>query len=160
MEGLKKVGVICVLRNENKFLLLKRNKEPNMDKYTPVGGKIDPYENPYDAAKREIFEETGLVVEDLRYFGTLVETSPVEYNWICFVYCAEIDLIPPPECNEGILEWIDFSDVLDLPTPKTDWFIYKYMLENKKFNFSADYDDNLVMIKMQDDLTNQLIHQV
>ena len=158
MNGIKKAAVICVLKNNDRFLLLKRNKEPNKDNYTPVGGKIDPFENPFNAAKREIFEETGLKVEDLEYCGTLVETSPVEYNWICFVYRAEIDLISPPPCNEGKLEWIEFSDVLNVPTPKTDWFIYKYMLEGKKFNFSAEYDKDLEMLSMQDDLTNELLY--
>ena len=33
--------------------------------YTPVGGKIDPYESPYDAAIRETFEETVIKVDKM-----------------------------------------------------------------------------------------------
>jgi hypothetical protein len=35
-KGLKRIANLCVLKNDNKFLLLKRLKEPNKNKYTPV----------------------------------------------------------------------------------------------------------------------------
>ena len=66
----------------------------------------------------------------------LTETSPIDYNWICYVYLAEIDYLPPPDCNEGELEWIHFEKVPDIPTPKTDWHIYKYIIDKKPFAFT------------------------
>ena len=33
--GNKKVATLCVLKNKNRFLLLKRYNEPNKDKYVP-----------------------------------------------------------------------------------------------------------------------------
>jgi 8-oxo-dGTP diphosphatase len=54
MEGLKRVAVICILRNQTNFLLLKRFNEPLKGLYVPVGGKVDPYENPYETALREV----------------------------------------------------------------------------------------------------------
>jgi len=126
--GLKKTATLCVLKNDHNFLLLKRLKEPNKDQYTPVGGKLDPFENPLQSALRETQEETGIVVETMKYCGVLTESSPTKYNWVGFVYLAEIPFIPPPDCNEGTLEWINFEQVLDIPTPKTDWFIYDLSL--------------------------------
>jgi len=35
IPGQKKVATLCVLQNEDKFLLLKRLKEPNKNNYTP-----------------------------------------------------------------------------------------------------------------------------
>jgi 8-oxo-dGTP pyrophosphatase MutT (NUDIX family) len=64
MEGLKKVAVICILKHQDIFLLLERLKEPNKDSFMPLGGKIDPFETPLDTAKRETWEESGIVVED------------------------------------------------------------------------------------------------
>lgn len=158
-DGIKKNAVICILKNKDRFLLLKRSKEPNKGKYTPVGGKIDPFETPLQAAIRETYEETGIKISEMDYHGILVETSPINYNWICFIYSAEIDFIDPPECNEGELKWIDFSDVLNIPTPKTDWYIYKYLIEEKKFNFSAEYDANVEMQIMRDDLTGKTLFE-
>ncbi|GGD62164.1 7,8-dihydro-8-oxoguanine triphosphatase [Emticicia aquatilis] len=156
-EGLKRTAVICVLKNGNNFLLLKRLKEPNKETYTPVGGKIDPYESPYKAALRETYEETGIKVEKMKFCGMLTESSPAKYNWTSYVYLAEIDFIPPPPCNEGDLEWIAFEQVLDVPTPKTDWFIYQYLLQNKTFAFSADYDADLNLLTMHEEIEDILV---
>ncbi len=49
--GLKRTATLCILRNDNNCLLLKRLREP------PVGGKLDPFESPLNAAIRETFEE-------------------------------------------------------------------------------------------------------
>lgn len=156
-EGLKRTAVICVLKNGNNFLLLKRLKEPNKDTYTPVGGKLDPYESPYKAALRETYEETGIKVEKMKFCGMLTESSPTKYNWTSYVYLTEIDFIPPPPCNEGDLEWIAFEQVLDVPTPKTDWFIYQYLLQNKTFAFSADYDVDLNLLTMHEEIEDILV---
>ncbi len=162
-EGLKKAAVLCVLRHQAKgrsqeFLLLKRLKEPNQGLYTPVGGKLDPYENALTAAIRETKEETGINVSTMKYCGTLVETSPTKYNWINFVYLADIDRVPPPPCNEGELRWIPFSEILSVPTPKTDWFIYDYILQNRPFAFHADFDEQINLIKMIDALTGEVVY--
>ncbi|MBP7556036.1 MAG: NUDIX domain-containing protein [Chitinophagaceae bacterium] len=150
--GLKRTAVLCVLRHADRFLLLRRLKEPNRDKYTPVGGKLDPFESPLDAALRETWEETGIRVEHMRYAGVLVETSPTDYNWTGFVYVASIDDIPPPPCNEGTLEWIALDEVLQVPTPPTDWFIYQYIVDGRPFAFHADYDAELQLLRMTEEL--------
>lgn len=152
--GLKRAATLCVLKHNNQFLLLKRLKEPNKDQYTPVGGKLDPFESPLQAAIRETFEETGIKVTTMKYCGTLTETSPTKYNWINYVYIAEIDFIEPPFCNEGTLNWIAFDDLLKVPTPKTDWFIYKYILDNKPFAFSALYNEALDLLSMIEEIEN------
>lgn len=152
--GLKRVATLCVLRHEDKFLLLKRLKEPNKDSFTPVGGKLNAFESPLNSAIRETFEETGIKVSAMKYCGLLTETSPTKYNWISYVYIADIDFIEPPVCNEGTLMWISFDELLDIPTSKTDWHIYKYILENKPFAFSAEYDAQLNLLSMTEEIEN------
>lgn len=157
--GLKRAAVICVLKNGSRFLLLKRLKEPNKDLYTPVGGKLDPFETPLAAAIRETREETSISARHLRYGGILTESSPTEYNWTCYVYVAEIDFQQPPACNEGTLEWISMDEVLNLPTPKTDWFIYKYLLEGKPFAFDAEYDASMQLRTMREEIEGATVFQ-
>jgi len=156
--GLKKTATLCVLKNENRFLLLKRAKEPNKNTYTPVGGKLEPFESPYQCAIRETFEETGIEVDTMKYCGILVESSPTKYNWTNFVYLAEVDYIPPPPCDEGALKWIDFDEVLHVPAPKTDWYIYKYILVNKVFTFNALFDGSLNLLEMKDEIENKIVY--
>jgi 8-oxo-dGTP diphosphatase len=157
--GLKKTATLCVLKNGDSFLLLKRKKDPNKGKFTPVGGKLDPHESPKQAALRETFEETGILVNDMKYCGLLTETSPVEYNWTNYVYLAEIDFIMPPPCNEGDLHWINFEDVLRMETPRTDWFIYQYILEGKAFAFNAIFDEEIRLLQMTDEIEGLKVYE-
>ena len=92
------------------------------------------------------------MVNKMKYCGLLTETSPVDYNWTNYVYLAEIDYLPPPPCSEGDLEWIRFEDVLKVDTPMTDWFIYKYILEDKPFAFNAIFDDQIQLLKMMEEI--------
>ena len=41
--------------------------------YTFPGGGIEPGEDPQDALKREVLEETGMLVSDGKYVGTYIE---------------------------------------------------------------------------------------
>lgn len=157
MEGLKRVAVICILRNQTNFLLLKRFNEPLKGLYVPVGGKVDPYENPKDAAIREVREEAGLEIDQMRFCGTLVETSPSKYNWMSFIYEAEVPYFEPPLCNEGLLEWHDFKHIDSFPTPETDFFIYQYVLHKKPFAFNAVYSENIELLSMIEEIENKKV---
>lgn len=150
--GLKRTASMVVLRCQSQFLLLKRIKAPNMGKYVPVGGKLDPYEDPRSAAIRETKEETGFDVSELKYCGVLVETSPTDYNWQCYVYVTDIEWTPPPPCDEGELEWIGFDELEDLPTPPTDWILYQYLARQQPFAFNAIYDAELNLLEMWEDI--------
>lgn len=134
-------------------MLLRRAKPPHPGKYLPVGGKLDPYEDPYSAAIRETREETGLEIDRLIYGGVLIETSPVDYNWQCNIYTADIERIPPPPCPEGVLEWVAFANIQDVPTPPTDWFIYQYLMRGQPFAFNAIYNERLEMTDMYEEIT-------
>ena len=70
IEGMKKCVSLCLLKSGNSFLLIKRGKsktkkEDDFGMYIPIGGKIEPYETPEEAAKREVFEETGYNIDNL-----------------------------------------------------------------------------------------------
>ncbi|MEL7120253.1 MAG: NUDIX domain-containing protein [Bacteroidota bacterium] len=155
--GLKRSASMIVLRNEQKFLLLKRAKPPHQGKYLPVGGKLDPFEDPYSAAKRELEEETGLKIDVLHFCGVLTESSPTKYNWQSYIYVADIDFITPPFCNEGELEWIEFKDIPLVPTPETDWHVYDYIMRRQHFVFNAVYDNDLNLLFMKDEIENKLV---
>jgi 8-oxo-dGTP diphosphatase len=158
--GQKTNASMVILKNGTQYLLLKRNKEPFIDHYVPVGGKLEPHESPLQAAIRETFEETGIQIENPRFCGVLVESSPVKYNWTVFIYISEIEYIPPPPCPEGTLEWIEHDNILSVPTPTTDWFIYQYVLENKQFMFDAAYDEEINLLKMTDEIENKVVYDI
>lgn len=143
---------MCVLRSGFWFLLLKRKKNPHQGKITPIGGKLEPHEDPHTAAVRETKEETGLDIPAYRYIGSLVETSPTNYNWNCLIYVAEIPYQTPPPCDEGELLWVHQKDLLKVPTPVTDWHIYDYLLRNRPFMFTATFDADLQLLSMREEI--------
>lgn len=155
--GLKRVATLCILRNKDKYLLLKRLKEPNKDMYVPVGGKIDPFESPDDAVVREVMEETGIHIASKQFCGILTETSPVKYNWISYVYLSDIEFVEAPYCNEGELQWIDAEGLAGIPTPLTDLYIYDYVSRGEIFAFNAVYDSALNLISLQEQYSNTII---
>lgn len=157
-KGLKRSAAMVVLRCQREFLLLRRANPPHVGKYLPVGGKLDPYEDPHAAAIRETREETGLKIEKLTYGGVLIETSPIDYNWQCNIYLADIERIPPPPCPEGQLEWIAFDDVPNIPTPPTDWFIYQYLMRGQPFAFNALYNEQLEMTYMKEEIEGRRVY--
>lgn len=156
-KGLKRSAAMIVLRHEEQFLLLKRGKEPNKGKYVPVGGKLDPFEDPYTAAIRETKEETGIEVDRLQYAGVLIESSPTAYNWQCNIYVADIPYQEAPFCDEGELSWVTYAQIPELPTPPTDWIIYQYLMRAQVFAFNAILDEELNLLSMYDEIKGEKV---
>jgi len=106
----------CLIRKNGKFLVLRRSKRK---KYAPgvvhlVGGKIDLDENPYSAAIREVYEETGVKVENVRLEAVFLELKPVlgePYNWLIFHFSADYKEGNVKETEEGELLWLTGEEV-------------------------------------------------
>ncbi len=155
--GLKKAAVVCLLRSEAGFLLLRRSKEPHLGKYTPIGGHLEPFETPQAAAIREVKEEAGISIKEPRLRGVLTETSPTEYNWIVYIYTANITAIPPVECVEGTLEWVAPERLDAIPIPTTDGFIYDYLFRSEFFVLDAVYDEDVELLRLVDELSGRVL---
>lgn len=87
-----KATVGAIIERDNKLLLIKRNHEPFKDYWCIPGGHIDFGETPEQAIKREVKEETGLIVKDLKFFGYYSEIYK-EINWhaVALIFICEAD---------------------------------------------------------------------
>ena len=149
-----KIAVVVILESPGYWLMLKRSRSPNQGLYTPVGGKIENGESPRAAAIREVQEEAGLQIEDPRYCGLLVDSSPTDYNWICFVYRASVEYFQPPSCNEGALSWIPVESLATLPTPVTDPYLYPRVLSDQPFFLNALYSNEGDLIELTEEISD------
>lgn len=108
---------VCFIKNEYKILMLNREKSPMMGVWNGVGGKIEKDESPDDGALREVFEETGITVENYFSKGTVSwETASGDLDGI-YVYLYEVGRISkietPLKTREGILDWKSIDWILD-----------------------------------------------
>lgn len=58
--------VVVFTKNLSSVLLCRRKKEPYLGLSNFIGGHIEPGEDGYDAAYRELFEETSITREQIR----------------------------------------------------------------------------------------------
>lgn len=144
-----KLSTICYINKDNKYLMLHRTKKKediNEGKWIPVGGKFEKDESPEECIKREVFEETGLKVEKLKFRGIVTYISKTWETEYMFVFESNDFSGELIECNEGDLEWIDKEDLLSLNLWEGDKMFLKILLEtNNTFSAKFNYDgDNLL----------------
>lgn len=80
-----RVGCSVLIKSNNKLLLGIRNKEPNRGMIITPGGGIELFERMEDTVKREIMEETGLEITNIKQLGTYeIINNPDEHRIIIY----------------------------------------------------------------------------
>lgn len=65
------LGVLAVVRCDDRLLLVQRGKQPNKGQWGYPGGHVELGETAFQAAERELREETGIRGEATRYITNL-----------------------------------------------------------------------------------------
>jgi 8-oxo-dGTP diphosphatase len=84
-----KVGAAVLIEQEGKLLLLQRNDEPWKGSWMVPAGYVEADEDPKEAAKREVREETGLEVDLGDLYHVYYFDDDPRGNGVAFVYRAE-----------------------------------------------------------------------
>ena len=107
MQGLNVIWVFNA--SGDKVLMCKRHKEPYKGLFNLVGGKIENDENGFDAAYRELEEETGIAkgielyhLMDFTYF--MADSCRLE------VYFGKLQKDVPVQGDEKELVWININE--------------------------------------------------
>ncbi len=138
---------LVYMEKDGAYLMLHRvskKNDMNKDKWIGVGGKVEPYESIEECMKREVKEETGLVVNGYRYNGcvTFVNDDYYEYMHVFTVndFCGELI-----DCDEGILEWVSKENIYNLPLWEGDYYFLRKLDDEKPFFMKLVYKDNTLM---------------
>jgi len=128
-----------IIENEKGEVLLGQRTDNHMWGY--AGGSIEIDERVEDCAKRELFEETGLIADEMELFminsGPEVhyiypngdEVSNIEIIYVCRDYGGSLK--PQPEEIEE-LRFFDISEInLEMISPPIRPVIGKYIEENR-----------------------------
>ena len=102
------IGALCFIRNGDRVLLqLRADGLFGEGLWNAPGGHVEVGESPEEAAVREVREETGLTVRDLREHGTLTHYfgDAKEPGYAVHVFSTERFEGAPRPSKEGRLEW-------------------------------------------------------
>ena len=127
---------LCYIEQNGRYLMLHRVKkehDENRDKWIGIGGKFEPGESPEDCVLREVREETGLRLTQVRYCGIITFVSDRWETEYMHLFHATGFTGTPRECDEGQLEWIEKERVLLLPQWAGDRIFLDLMQKNVPF---------------------------
>lgn len=107
-------GTLLVCKTTGRFLLVKRGLKGSYPKtWAIVGGGIEPGEEPLQAAKRELFEETKINPSLVEYEFFELQNE-LGNNFYFFIGYCDVEF--ECELNSENIEW-DWFDMDNLPNP-------------------------------------------
>jgi len=149
---MRKQMTVAVYYDDDKILLAMKKRGFGVDRYNGFGGRVETGETIEECAKREIFEEGGIVVEDLEKRGVVDfefdgKTGEVlEVNFFRILKYTGL----PRETDEMRPEWFKVDS---LPYEKmfpADRVIFPYLLGGQKFSGRVLYNQSLDAIVEKD----------
>ena len=133
--------LIFVNNKQGDNLLIKRNKSPNKNCWSPIGGKLNMHlgESPYECARRETKEEIKLDLKDtdLNCFGYISEKNyEGTGHWLMFLFKSKVLIESlPREINEGSFNFFSRSEIDKLAIPVSDRKLLWPYYDSHKDNF-------------------------
>jgi len=112
MDNIPKVGIGVMVRKDGKFLMVKRKGSHADGEYASPGGTLEYMESLADCAKREIMEECGIEIDNVRfqYIADMKKFKPKHYVEVGFVAdwkSGEPKVMEPHKAEK--IEWFDFD---------------------------------------------------
>lgn len=135
----RNLTTLCYIEHDDKYLMLHRVKKENdinKDKWIGIGGHFEKNESPEECLCREVFEETGLTLTKYRLRGIITFVFNELQAEYMFLYTADAftgELRDLDCCDEGVLEWVNKSDVYKLPIWEGDKIFFRLLEQGEPF---------------------------
>lgn len=147
-------AVRCYLVKDNKVVVTKYKEGKKKAGYYDIpGGKIEGEETPEQTAIREMKEETGLKIKNLKYKGKMIIEYPNRiFDFEVFI-CNECEG-KPQDFEENTSEWIEINELLKKEKILSnimilDRFFIKGLTDEKckfKMQIQVDEKENILSV--------------
>jgi len=114
------VGVGALIFRRGRILMAQRGKEPLKGWWSLPGGALETGEKLDHAVRREVLEETGLIVEPMEVFEIFErimkdEAGAIEYHYVLVDYVCRITGGEPCAGDDVCrVEWMRLEELKDL----------------------------------------------
>ena len=129
---------LCMVSDGNGNVLVQDRCNPDWPGVTFPGGHVEPEEAFTDSVIREVFEETGLTIENPRLCGVKQFRTDDQERYVVFLYRADRFTGELRSSHEGEVFWVprtdlpkyslvpDFLDLLRVfEEPELNEFLYR-----------------------------------
>lgn len=154
MDKMIRKAVRCYLIKDGKVVVTKYKEGNSKEGYYDIpGGKIEEGESSNQTAIREMKEETGVKVENLKYKGNMI----IEYPDRIFdldVFIANESEGEPQEFKANTSEWMEIDELLKKEKILSNIiilnrFFIKGLVDNKydfKIHIQVDEQENILYV--------------
>ncbi len=125
--------VLCLIYDKNGNILVEDRKKPDWPGISLPGGHIEPGESFTQAAIREVWEETGLKMENPRLCGVKQFQSGQDTRYVVFLYKSNEYSGTLRSSDEGEVFWIKRSELSQYQTV-ADFEQHLQIFENEALN--------------------------
>jgi 8-oxo-dGTP diphosphatase len=128
--------VLLVITHNEKVLLIRRAQHKKLwpGKYNAPGGHVERGEDPLQAGRRELFEETGIQVETLHLRGMIVaETGLPGSGILVFIYQGAVTDATLIASDEGEPVWAHPDHLSELDLVSDSPKLFELTLEQDDF---------------------------
>ena len=140
MQGYNVIAVFSP--DKSKMLMCKRVKDPYKGLYNMVGGKIEQGEDGYNAAYRELFEETGITRSDIRLLHLMDFTYPLCDEYV-EVYAGGLNHEVTIREEKNPLLWIStYKNFFDMSEFAGEGNI-GHIMEHIKLHWTEIFDEHI-----------------
>lgn len=139
-------SLVYLFKEEEVLMLHRVKKEGDIhkDKWNGLGGKLEHGESPEECAVREIKEESGYDIHNLKFAGHLFFPTFDKHqnDWSVFVFTSDdFSGLQLENTTEGNLEWIPKNRLLELNLWEGDRYFLPMLLSGDKFLGKFNYVD-------------------
>ena len=127
---------LCYLEQNGCYLMLhrvKKQQDENAGKWIGVGGKFEEGESPEECARREVREETGLALEEVRPRGIVTFVSDQWGTEYMHLFTSTRFSGTLYACDEGELAWVTVDRVPELNLWEGDRIFLDLLARNTPF---------------------------